>query len=333
MTHRWEISSFGTLTRAETSPTPLGPGEVRVRTRAVSLNYRDVMLLDGRYNPRLPLPSVPCSDVCGEVVEAAPDVTRVKVGDRVIGSFAQGWISGRLTRAHQATALAMPLPGVLATERVFPQEGVVHAPASLTDAECATLPCAALTAWHALVDLGHLAAGETVLVQGAGGVSVFALLLAKSLGARVFATTSRAERAERLRALGAEHVINYREDPSWGRTVKKRTDGVDHVVEVGGAGTLTQSLMAVAPGGTVHVIGVLGGVSEPLNVLPVLMNEVRMQGVFVGPRDSLEAMCRHIDATGLRPVLDQVCGFDDAPAAFARMASGDQFGKVVIAAP
>ncbi|MFO0627484.1 MAG: NAD(P)-dependent alcohol dehydrogenase [Polyangiales bacterium] len=330
---RWEITSFGTLTCAEAPSAPLGPGEVRVRTRAVSLNYRDVMLLDGRYNPRLPLPAVPCSDVCGEVVEAAPDVTRVKVGDRVIGSFAQGWISGRLTRAHQLTALAMPLPGVLATERVFPQEGLVVPPASLDDAACATLPCAALTAWHALVDLGRLQPGETVLVQGAGGVSVFALLFAKSLGARVIATTSGPERAERLRALGAELVVNYREDPQWGRTVKKRTDGVDHVVEVGGAGTLTQSLIAVAPGGCVHVIGVLGGVSEPLNVLPVLMNEVRMQGVFVGPRDSLEAMGRHIDATGLRPVIDRVFGFDDAPAAFARMTSGDQFGKVVITAP
>ena len=327
---RWEISSFGNLALADAPSEPLRPGEVRVRTRAVSLNYRDVMLLDGRYNPRLPLPSVPCSDVCGEVVEAAHDVTRVKVGDRVIGSFAQGWISGRLTRAHQATALAMPLPGVLATERVFPQEGLVIPPDFLGDAECATLPCAALTAWRALVDLGRLQAGETVLVQGAGGVSVFALLIAKSLGARVFATTSRAERADRLRALGAEHVVNYREDPQWGRTIKKLTDGVDHVVEVGGAGTLTQSLVAVAPGGCVHVIGVLGGVSEPLNVLPLLMNEVRMQGVFVGPRESLEAMCGHIEAHGIRPVLDARYAFSDAPAAFARMASGDQFGKVVI---
>lgn len=327
---RWEITSFGNLALAEAPPKPLRPGEVRVRTRAVSLNYRDVMLLDGRYNPRLPLPSVPCSDVCGEVLEAAPDVTRVKVGDRVIGSFVQGWVSGRLTRAHQATALAMPLPGVLATERVFPQEGLVTPPDFLGDAECATLPCAALTAWRALADLGRVQRGETVLVQGAGGVSGFALLFAKSLGARVFATTSRAERAERLRALGAEHVVNYREDPQWGRTIKKLTDGVDHVVEVGGAGTLTQSLVAVAPGGCVHVIGVLGGVSEPLNVLPLLMNEVRMQGVFVGPRESLEAMCRHIESHGIRPVIDAAFAFDDAPAAFARMASGDQFGKVVV---
>lgn len=327
---RWEITSFGHLALAEAPSAPLGPGEVRVRTRAVSLNYRDVMLLDGRYNPRLPLPAVPCSDVCGEVVEAAPDVTRVKVGDRVIGSFVQGWISGRLTRPMQSTALAMPLPGVLATERVFPQEGVVIPPAFLDDWECASLPCAALTAWRALVDLGRLQPGETVLVQGAGGVSTFALLFAKSLGARVFATTSRTERAERLRALGAEHVVNHREDPQWGRTIKRLTDGVDHVVEVGGAGTLTQSLAAVAPGGCVHVIGVLGGVSEPLNVLPLLMNEVRMQGVFVGPRESLEAMCRHIEARGIRPLIDGSTPFDEAPAAFARMASGDQFGKVVI---
>lgn len=333
MTRRWEITAFGALAEREVPPAPLGPGEVRVRARAISLNYRDVMLLDGRYNPRLPLPSVPCSDVCGVVVEAAPDVRRVRVGDRVIGSFVQGWVSGRLTRVMQATALASPLPGVLASERVFPQEGLVSAPDFLSDDECATLPCAALTAWRALVDLGRLRAGETVLVQGAGGVSLFALLFAQTMGAQVLATTSSAPRAERLRALGARHVINYREDPSWGRTIKKLTDGVDHVVEVGGAGTLTQSLAAVAPGGCVHVIGVLGGASEPLNVLPLLMNEVRMQGVFVGPRDSLEAMCRFMTANGVRPIIDTRFGFDEVPGAFARMASGDQFGKVVIAAP
>lgn len=329
---RWEITAFGRLECVERAPEPLRAGEVRVATRAVSLNYRDLMLIDGRYNPKLPLPSVPCSDLVGEVVEVAPDVTRVRVGERVLGSFVQGWIAGRLTRAAQATALASPLPGVLATERVFKQEGLVAAPSHLNEVEASTLPCAALTAWRALFDHGRLAPGQRVLVQGTGGVSTFALQLAVAAGATVIATTGRDARIDRLLALGARHVVNYKTDPAWGRSVRALTGGVgvDHVVEVGGAGTLAQSLQAVAPGGAVHVIGVLAGAQEPVNVLPVLMNDVRLQGVFVGPRESLEAMCNALCTNEIRPVVDSVYGFDDAPAAFARLRAGEHFGKVVV---
>lgn len=330
---QWEMRSFGSLERRALAAPEPGPWEVRVRVRAVSLNYRDLLLLEGSYNPKLPLPSVPCSDMAGEVEDVGPGVTRVKVGDRVIGSFVQSWSAGRLTRAHQATALASPLPGVLCTRRVFPEEGLVRAPAHLGFEAASTLPCAALTAWHALVDHGRLTAGETVLVQGSGGVSIFALQIARMLGAKVIATTGRVEKVERLRALGASQVIDYKLDPEWGRTARQLTGGVgvDHVVEVGGAGTLAQSLKAVAPGGSVYVIGILAGSTEPVSVTPVLMNEVRLQGVFVGPRDSLAAMCNAFSANAIEPVVDRVFAFDDAPAAFAHLRSGAHFGKVVIA--
>lgn len=332
---RWEIRAFGSLELAEATPAPLSAGDVRVAVRAVSLNYRDLLLVEGSYNPKLPLPSVPCSDMAGEVLEVGEGVTRFAVGDRVIGSFVQSWTAGRLTRAHQASALASPLPGVLATERVFPEGGLVRAPDTLDDVEASTLPCAALTAWHALVDHGRLTAGETVLVQGTGGVAIFALQIAKALGARVIATTGRSERRPRLLELGASQVVNYREEPSWGRAVRALTGGagVDHVVEVGGAGTLAQSLQAVGAGGSVYVIGILGGASEPFNVLPVLMNEVRLQGVFVGPRDSLEAMCKALSGNAIRPVVDSVFAFEQAPDAFARLRSGAHFGKVAIRVP
>lgn len=330
---QWEIPSFGALRLVERDDPAPGHREVLVRVRAVSLNYRDLLLVDGSYSPKHPLPAVPCSDMVGVVSAVGHDVTRVRVGDRVIASFAQAWTGGRLTRAHQLSALSMPLPGVLCTHRVFSEEGLVRAPAHMDDAEASTLPCAALTAWHALVDHGRLTAGETVLVQGSGGVSIFALQIARMLGAQVVATTGRAEKVERLLALGARHVIDYKVDAEWGKTAKQLTGGVgvDHVVEVGGAGTLTQSLRAVAPGGSVYVIGVLAGNTEPLNVLPVLMNEVRMQGVFVGPRASLEAMCNAFSANAIRPVVDRVFPFEEAPQAMAHMRSGAHMGKVVIA--
>ena len=330
---QWEIQSFGRLGLVERDDPSPGHREVLVRVRAVSLNYRDLRLLEGTYNPKLPLPSVPCSDMVGEVAEVGRGVTRFRAGDRVIASFVQGWPAGRLSRVHQNTALAMPLPGVLCTHRVFEEEGLVRAPEHLDDAAASTLPCAALTAWHALVDHGRLSAGQTVLVQGTGGVSIFALQIARMMGAQVIATTGRAERVARLRALGAHHVIDYKVDAEWGRTAKQLAGGagVDHVVEVGGAGTLAQSVRAVAPGGNVYVIGVLAGSVEPFNVMPVLMNEVRLQGVFVGPKESLEAMCNAFCTNVIHPIVDRVFPFDDAPGAFAHMREGAHFGKVVIA--
>lgn len=331
----WRIEgSFGldrlTLARGLPDPEP-GPLEVLVRVRAASLNYRDVLVIEGRYDPRIALPFVPGSDACGEVIAIGAGVTRAKVGDRVIGSFAQRWIAGRPTHARLRSALGAGLPGVLATHVVLHEDGVVAAPASLTDAQCATLPCAALTAWHALVDHGTLAAGETVLVQGTGGVSIAGLQIAQAMGARVIATSSKPHKLERLRAMGAEATIDYVADREWGKTARAIAGaGVDHVLEVGGAGTLAQSLRAVAPGGMVHVIGMLAGGSETVNVVPITMNEVRLQGIMVGPRDSLEAMIRAFEARRIEPVIDRVFPLAELPRALEYLKSGAHFGKICV---
>jgi NADPH:quinone reductase-like Zn-dependent oxidoreductase len=332
----WEIrGSFGasSLALAERALPEPSSHEVLIAVRAVSLNYRDLLVIDGSYDPRLRLPHVPCSDACGEVIAIGQGVTRAKVGDRVIGSFAQRWIAGRPTIAKLRSSLGAPLPGVLATHVVLHEDGVVSAPEHLSDAAAATLPCAALTAWHALVDHGRLRAGETVLVQGTGGVSIAGLQIARAFGARVIATSSKPEKLERLRALGASETVDYRADPEWGKTVRALADriGVDQVLEVGGPGTLAQSLRAVAPGGTVHLIGVLGGATERFDVLPAVMNEVRLQGIMVGPRESLEALCRAFVASRLEPIVDRVFAFDEAPAACAYLRSGAHFGKVCLA--
>jgi len=331
----WQIPSFGlsNLSCAEVPDRPLLPREVRVRARAASINYRDLMMVVGQYDPRQALPLTPCSDMAGEVVELGAEVTRWKLGDRVLSVFAQKWTAGAPTHAKLRSTLGGPLPGVLAEHVVLDEEGLWPCPAHLSFEEGATLPCAAVTAWHALVDHGRLVAGQRVLVQGTGGVSIFALQIARLFGAEVIATSSKADKRERLLAMGASHVVDYTSDREWGKTVKKLAGnvGVEHVVEVGGAGTMAQSLRAVAIGGVVHVIGVLAGAVEPLNVLPILMQEVRLSGVVVGSRESAEAMGRAFSVAKLRPVVDRVFPFEEAPRAFEHMASGAHFGKVVVA--
>ena len=333
----WQIEAFGALSPVQVErPAPVvGPGQALVRVRAVALNYRDLRVLEGSYDPRLALPFVPCSDLAGEVLETGPGVRRVKVGDRVLSSFAQAWVAGRPTQARLRSTLGSPLPGVLATHVVLDAEGLVHAPAYLPEEAACTLPCAALTAWHALVDHGALQPGQTVLVQGTGGVSLFAAQIARLLGATVVGTSAKPAGRATLHALGASTVIDRVLDPAWGKTVRAATSGlgVDHVVEVGGAQTLAQSLRAVSPGGIVHVIGVLSGARESFDVLPVLMNEVRMQGIMVGPRDSLEAMIRAFCAHRLMPIVDRTFSFDEVPAAFAHLRSGTHVGKVCVALP
>jgi NADPH:quinone reductase-like Zn-dependent oxidoreductase len=331
----WEIPAFGLdrLTLVDRPRPALGPRQARVAVKAVSLNYRDHLMIAGSYDPRLSLPTVPCSDASGEVIELGAGATRFRLGERVITSFAQRWIAGAPTHEKLRSTLGGPLPGTLATELALDEEGLVRAPSHLSHEESATLPCAGLTAWHALVDQGGLAAGQSVLVQGSGGVSIFALQIARAMGARVIATSSRADKRERLLAMGASDVIDYVADRDWGKTVKRLADGrgVDHVVEVGGAGTLAQSLRAVAVGGTVHVIGILSGTSEPLAITPILMNEVRLQGIMVGPRESLEALVRMVDTLRLRPVIDRIFPFEEARTAIAHLASGAHFGKIVLA--
>jgi NADPH:quinone reductase-like Zn-dependent oxidoreductase len=327
--------SFGmdNLRPAERPEPSTGPGQVRLRLRAVSLNYRDLMMVRGHYNPRQPLPLVPCSDGVGEVIEIGAGVSRVAVGDRVATLFSQSWLAGAPTADKLKGTLGGPLDGTLAEEMTLPAHGVVAVPEYLTDVEAATLPCAALTAWSALAEQGTVTAGDTVLVQGTGGVSVFALQLAGVLGARVIVTSSSPAKLERVRELGAWQTINYVEDPKWGATARKLTGGigVDQVVEVGGAGTLEQSMAAVRVGGQVSVIGVLSGVAAELNIIPILMKNLRLQGILVGSREGFERMSRALAAHELRPVVDRVFPFDDAPAAFRRLATGEHVGKIVVA--
>jgi NADPH:quinone reductase-like Zn-dependent oxidoreductase len=257
--------------------------------------------------------------------------TRLKVGQRVAGLFMPGWIEGELTDAKGRTALGGSVDGLLCEYAVLPEQSVVSVPEHLSDEEAATLPCAALTAWNGLVWAGKVKSGDVVLVQGTGGVSLFALQFAKLAGARVIATSSSDEKLARVKALGASDGINYRSVPEWGDAARQLTGGrgVDHVVEVGGAGTLTQSLRAVRPGGHVALIGVLSGYGQ-VNPLPILMKNVRVTGIYVGSRDMFEDMNRAIALNRLKPVVDRVFDFADAVAAFRHLDSGAHFGKVVI---
>ncbi len=318
--------------RVEDRPEPsAGAGQVKLRMLAASLNFRDLRMVLGQYNPKQPLPLVPCSDGVGEVVEVGAGVTRVKAGERVCPIFSQGWVAGEPTRARIRNTLGGPLDGTLAEFMVVDADSVVHAPPHLTDAEAACLPCAPVTAWNALVSQGNLRPGETVLVQGTGGVSIAAIQIAKLLGARVIATSSSDDKLERVRTLGADETIHYVRDADWGKTARGMTaEGVDHVVEVGGGKTIAQSLRAVKIGGTISVIGVLSGVATDLSLLPILMNNVRLQGVFVGHRECFEAMARAFAQNGTRPIVDREFSFADARAALEHMQRGDHFGKIAI---
>lgn len=319
---------------SQPDPSP-GPGQVLLKMRAVSLNYRDLMMVQGSYNPKQPLPLIPCSDGVGEVVAVGRGVSRLAVGDRVATLFSQGWMGGRPTVDELRATLGGPIDGTLAEMMVLPERGVVRVPEHLTDAEAATLPCAALTAWNALVEEGTVTAGETVLVQGTGGVSIFALQLAQLIGARVIVTSSSDDKLKRARQLGAWHEVNYVDDPQWGRTVRALTGGhgVDLVLEVGGAGTLAQSLQAVRIGGTIVLIGVLAGGAAELSIVPVFMKNVRIQGLLVGSRKMFERMNRAIAQHELRPIIDRTFPFAEATAAFEHLSSGNHFGKVCIAIP
>lgn len=313
------------------SPKP-GAGEVLLRVKAVSLNYRDLLVVKGQYNPRMPLPRVPCSDAAGEVAAVGPGVDPAMIGRRVIGLFMPAWQGGALTEVAARSALGGAVDGVLAEEVVLPADGVVATPEHLSDEEAATLPCAALTAWHALVSEGAVKPGDTVLVQGTGGVSLFALQFARLAGAQVIATSSSDEKLRRALALGADDGINYKTTPEWGDKARQIAGGrgVDHLVEVGGAGTLGQSLRAVRLGGRIYLIGVLAGGGGTINLLPVLMKNLRVQGIFVGSREMFEAMARAIAVHRLNPVVDRVFPFDQAVDAFRHLESGRHFGKVCV---
>ncbi|MBA4067349.1 MAG: NAD(P)-dependent alcohol dehydrogenase [Isosphaera sp.] len=310
-------------------PAP-GPGEVLVRVRAASLNYRDLMIAKGQYNPKLKMPRVLGSDAAGEVVAVGDGVTRFAPGDRVAGCFMQDWEAGPVSEAAAKSALGGEIDGVFAELVVLKERGLVPVPDALSFEEAAALPCAAVTAWNALIGSG-CGPGKTVLVQGTGGVSIFALQFAKALGARVLATSGHDDKLARALGLGATAGTNYKTNPDWEKWARQQTDGVgvDIVVEVGGAGTLERSVKAVRFGGHVALIGVLAGAGT-FNPVSVLMRAVRVQGVFVGSRAMFEDMLRLIAGEGLKPVIDRVFPFADLPAAFRHLESGSHFGKVVV---
>ena len=307
-------------------------GQVLIKLRSLSLNYRDLMVVKGLYNPKLPLPLIPFSDGVGEVVAVGEGVTRVKSGDRVAGIFFQKWLAGELTAEKAESALGGAIEGMLAEYVVLHEDGVVRVPEHLTDEEAASLPCAAVTAWNALFTSGGLKAGDTVLIQGTGGVSIFALQFALLAGARVIATSSSDEKLERVLQLGASDGINYKQTPDWSKKVRELTagDGVDYVVEVGGAGTLSESLRAVRYGGQISLIGVLTGGSAEINTASILMKNVKVQGIYVGSREMFEAMNSAIALHKLHPVCDRVFPFHEAPKALKYMETGSHFGKICI---
>jgi NADPH:quinone reductase-like Zn-dependent oxidoreductase len=326
--------SFGieSLVLADRPDPEPGPGEVKVRMRAASLNFRDLLMVQGLYSSRQPLPIIPCSDGVGEVVETGAGVSRVRVGDRVAGCFFQGWVSGEPTMEKAATTLGGPLDGMLAEYRALNEGGVVHVPEHLSDEQAATLPCAALTAWSALVTYGKVNASHTILVQGTGGVAIFGLQMGKMLGARVVVVSSSNEKLDRAARLGADHGINYKETPQWGRAVREWSGGagVDHVIEVGGAGTLQESFQAVRLGGHISVIGVLAGAARDLNILPILMKNIRLQGITVGHRESFESMNKAIAFNRLVPVVSRVFPFQEVKQALRMMERGEHFGKICL---
>ncbi len=321
------LDNLRLLERAD--PEPLAH-QVVVRVRAASLNYRDLLMVTGAYNPRQPLPLVPLSDGAGEVVAVGSAVRGLAVGDRVLAHFCQAWRDGVQPADAARYTLGGPLDGALQQLWCLDAAGVARFPDSLTFAQAATLPCAALTAWTALFEHGNLQPGQTVLVQGTGGVSVFAAQFARMAGATVLATSSSDAKLDRMRALGATQTLNYRATPEWGKVVAE-WGGADHIVEVGGAGTLTQSLRAVKPGGHIALIGVLAGGKAELNLMPALMNAVRIQGVFVGSHASMARMLRAIAASRLEPVLDRVVPWTDAGLALRSLQAGEHFGKVALA--
>jgi len=315
--------------RSEPEP---APGQVVLRMRAASLNYRDLLMVKGAYNPRQPLPLIPASDGVGIVVAIGEGVTRVEVGDRVCPIFATGWHAGEPSREKLKTTLGGPLDGTLAEMMAISADSVVRVPEYLSDVEAACLPCAAVTAWSALVTQGAVNSGDTVLVLGTGGVSIFGLQIAKMLGARVIITSSSDEKLARTKDLGADDTINYRTVAEWGKAARELTAGrgVDHVLEVGGAATFSHSLRAVRPGGTISIIGNLGGGTTEVNFLPILMQNIRLQGVIVGHRESFEALARAMTQSRIRPVVDRVFGFGEVRDALAHMASGEHFGKICV---
>ena len=317
-------------------PDPVaGPGQVLVRMKAVSLNYRDLLMVNGMYGRGSAGTKdviTPFSDGCGVIEAVGTGVTKFKVGDRVATLFFQNWTSGPANLEKLMSALGFPIPGAGAELQVFGQDGVSKVPEFLTDQQVATLPCAGLTAWRGLFEDARLEPGDTVVLQGTGGVSIFGLQFAHAAGLRTVITSSSDEKLARAKALGADHLVNYKTTPAWSGPVREATGGrgADFIMEVGGGGTIQESMKAIRIGGHIAIIGVVAGAGDPFNPAALIGNSAKLQGLSVGSRDMFEAMCRAIDLHKIGPVVDKVFPWTEAKAAFSAMAGGEHFGKIVL---
>ena len=332
VTAPWGLDAIQVVEKPD--PTP-GPGQVLVRMKAVSLNYRDLLMVNGMYGRGAATTAdviTPFSDGCGVIEAVGEGVTKFKAGDRVATLFFQNWNSGPPNLEKLMSALGFPIPGAGAELQVFGQDGVSKVPEFLTDQQVATLPCAGLTAWRGLFEDARLEPGDTVVLQGTGGVSIFGLQFAKAAGYRTVITSSSDEKLARAQALGADHLVNYKTTPAWSGPVRQATGGrgADFIMEVGGGGTIQESMKAIRIGGHIAIIGVVAGAGDPFNPAALIGNSAKLQGLSVGSRDMFEAMCRAIDLHKIGPVVDKVFPWTDAKAAFSAMAGGEHFGKIVL---
>lgn len=337
---RYQLDRFGLsgLTLAEAAAPQPASNEIVLQVHAISLNYRDLLVTKGLYNPKLPLPATPISDGAGIIAAVGEGVTSWKVGDRVVSHFVPGWIDGPFLADHPRSSLGTPGPGLAAEYVALPAEALVAMPAGLDFRQAATLPIAALTAWSVLVTEGRLDpqdgsanSGKTVLALGTGGVSIFALQFAKALGARVVITSSSDEKLRRAAELGADWGVNYRTSPDWDRKVIELTrGGADITVETGGAATLDASMRATRAGGVVGVLGALTGLKAEVTTALILMKRLHLAGIYVDCRRAFEEMNRFIERLKLQPVIDRVFAFEELPSALATMERGEHLGKVVI---
>ena len=326
----WGMNNLRMSTREVPQPQS---GQVLIRMRTSSVNYRDPIVPERGYGLNTgTLPLIPVSDGAGEVVEIGAGVTRVKVGDRVCPTYFQSWESGEPNAYRLSQSLGAPIDGTMADYMCLSEEGVVKLPDYLSYLEAATLPCAAVTAWSALTQTSALKPGDKLLVQGSGGVALFALQFAKMMGAEVTVISSSDAKIERLKSMGADHAINYVTTPEWAKASRALTQGqgFDHILEVGGEKTLPQSLRCIRPGGTLSMIGILSGAAMSTSLGLIITRQVRLQGVTVGHRDGFESMLRAMAQHKIQPVIDRVFSFEQLKEAFDYLKSGVHFGKICI---
>ena len=308
-----------------------GPGEVLIRIDAASINPRDLQIMNGHFTPDLPLPLVPLSDGSGVVVAIGEGVTRVAVGERVNPLFFPNWISGEATAGERSISLGLEAPGVARDYGVFPEQAVCHSAAHLSAVQAACYPCAGLTAWTSLVDKSGIGVGDWVLIQGTGGVASMGLQFAKALGARAIVISSSDAKLEQARTLGADHTINYRQTENWGaEAFEVSGHGVDAVLEIGGSGTLPQSLEAIRHGGHINIIGYMAGVDMGITVFPLIIKNANFHGIGTGNRDSFEAMMACVEANAIEPVIAETFAMEAFSKAFATLESSAPFGKIVL---